>query len=168
MFKFKKSLFHSYLPFPNFLGQVIHFYKSNYMYLIKINWKFLQSFSLVVTNWHVLKKTWPKQVPSKLSFKPKTSHLIVDFKIVIIVIKFDPSSFTYAILSLNLYWSLIEISQIVTTSFATKFGSIYNYKINLQLFWSLLQLWCNYWKLHPIGWMVFRFIFIHEYIDMSH
>jgi hypothetical protein len=34
----------------------------------------------------------------KLSLKPKTSHLIIDFKAIIIIIKFDPSSFTYEFL----------------------------------------------------------------------
>jgi len=47
------------------------------------------------------------------------------------------------------YFSLVEISQNVTTlfattcdlwSFVTKFGSIYNCKIKFQLFWSLLRL----------------------------
>ncbi len=64
--------------------------------------------------------------------------------------------------------TLVEISQNLTTSFATKFGNIYNCKIKFQLFWLLLQLWCNYWKLRPISWITFRFIFIHEYIVMSH
>jgi hypothetical protein len=30
----------------------------------------------------------------KLSSKPKTSHLTIDFKAIIIIVKFDPSYFT--------------------------------------------------------------------------
>jgi hypothetical protein len=37
----------------------------------------------------------------------------------------------------------------------------YNYETKFQLFWSFSQLWHNYKKFHPIGWMNFTFIFIH-------
>jgi hypothetical protein len=48
--------------------------------------------------------------------------------------------------------TIVEISQNVTAPFmttcdllfATTFGSICNYKIKFQLFWSFLQLRCNY------------------------
>jgi hypothetical protein len=39
----------------------------------------------------------------KLSSKPKTSHLTIDFKVVDIIINFDLSSFTY-VFFLNPYW----------------------------------------------------------------
>jgi hypothetical protein len=35
---------------------------------------------------------------------------------------------------------------------------ICNNKIKFQLFWSFLQLYSNYWKLHHIGWMIFLII----------
>jgi hypothetical protein len=97
MFKFKHALFHSYLPFFNFLGQIIHFCKSNWVDLIEINLRFLQTLSSIVTYVHTLEKTWPKQVHWKLSSKPKISHLTINLKVIVIVVKFDPSSFTYAI-----------------------------------------------------------------------
>jgi hypothetical protein len=40
--------------------------------------------------------------------------------------------------------SLIEINQNVTITFAINYGSIYNYKIKFNSYWSLLQLCCNY------------------------
>jgi len=55
-------LFHSCLPFPNFLGQIICFYKFDWVELIKINQRFLRTFSLIVTYLHALEKTWAKHV----------------------------------------------------------------------------------------------------------
>jgi hypothetical protein len=36
-------------------------------------------------------------MPWKISSKLKTSYFPIDLKVVVIVVKFDPSSFTYAI-----------------------------------------------------------------------
>jgi hypothetical protein len=47
-FKPKQTLFHSHMPFPKNLSQVIHFYKSNYVNLIETNLKNLQNFLLIV------------------------------------------------------------------------------------------------------------------------
>ncbi len=61
--KFSQALFHSYLPFLDFFNQVnMHFSKSDYVDLIETSLKFIHILSLVVVYWHVLEKTWPKQV----------------------------------------------------------------------------------------------------------
>ncbi len=39
----------------------------------------------------------------EISFKLITSHFIIDFKVVVLAFKFDPSSFTYAIFFPNPY-----------------------------------------------------------------
>jgi hypothetical protein len=62
MFKFKHTLFHSCLPLPNFLSQIIYFYKFDWVELIEINQRFLHTFSLIVAYLHALEKTWPKHV----------------------------------------------------------------------------------------------------------
>ncbi len=50
--------------------------------------------------WKIMAKT----SVLKLSSKPKISHVTIDFKVVGIVVKFDPSSFTYVIFyNLNPY-----------------------------------------------------------------
>ncbi len=93
-----QALFHSWWLFLNFFGQVIHFCKFARVDLINTYFKFLQTLSSVVAYWHTLEKTWPKQVPWKLSSKPKVSHLTTDFKVVVNVFKFEPSSFTYVMI----------------------------------------------------------------------
>jgi hypothetical protein len=50
----------SYLPFPDFLGQVIYFCKPPCASL-KTYFKPLQTFKSIMTYWHVLKNAWPKQ-----------------------------------------------------------------------------------------------------------
>ncbi len=47
-FESEQALFHSYLPFPKKLGQVIHFYKSDWADLIETNLIFLEFFLSVV------------------------------------------------------------------------------------------------------------------------
>jgi hypothetical protein len=47
--KYEQFLFHSCLPFLQNLGKVIHFYKFEYVDLIKTNLRFLQFFLLVTT-----------------------------------------------------------------------------------------------------------------------
>jgi hypothetical protein len=47
-FEYEQALFHSYLPFPKYLGQVLHFYKSDWANLIETNLKFLETFLSVV------------------------------------------------------------------------------------------------------------------------
>jgi hypothetical protein len=59
--EFEQALFHSCLPFLDFLSQGIHFCKYDWVDLIETNLKFLQFFSLVVAYWHALEKTCPKQ-----------------------------------------------------------------------------------------------------------
>jgi hypothetical protein len=44
--------------------------------------------------WQALENAWPKQLPWKLFVKHKTSQFTIDFKVVIIVFKLDPSSLT--------------------------------------------------------------------------
>jgi hypothetical protein len=54
----------------------MHFYKSDY---VEISWNILEMFAnffIIVTYLHPLKKTWPKQVLSKLFSKPKFSQFI--------------------------------------------------------------------------------------------
>jgi hypothetical protein len=46
--EFEQALFHSCLAFPKTLGQIIHFYKSNYVDLIKTSLKSLQTISSMV------------------------------------------------------------------------------------------------------------------------
>jgi hypothetical protein len=58
-FKTKQTLFHSHMPFPKILSQVIHFYKSNYVDLIETNLRFLQTFLLIIYL-HVLEKNMAK------------------------------------------------------------------------------------------------------------
>lgn len=54
MFKYKHALFHSCFPYLDFLIQMIHLCKSNFIYLIEINWRFLETFSSIVAYWHAL------------------------------------------------------------------------------------------------------------------
>jgi hypothetical protein len=61
--EFKQALFHSCLPFPKNLGQVIHFCKSNWANLIEINLKFLPKNLSVVAYCHAFERAWPKQAP---------------------------------------------------------------------------------------------------------
>ncbi len=45
-------------------------------------------------------------MPWALSSRPKISHLTIHFKVIVIIVRFDLSSFTYAIIFfLNPYWS---------------------------------------------------------------
>ncbi len=88
-------MFHSYLPFLDFLNQVnMHFSKSDYVDLIETNFKFIHILSLVVVYWQALEKTWPKQVFWKLSSKLKASHFMMDFKTIVMAFKFDLSFLT--------------------------------------------------------------------------
>jgi hypothetical protein len=39
----------------------------------------------------------------KLSSRPKISHLTIHFKVIVIIVRFDLSSFTYAIVFLSIH-----------------------------------------------------------------
>jgi hypothetical protein len=62
----------------------------------KIDGNKFKVFANLFFNYNILtnlrEKKMPKQVFLKLSWKPKTSHFIIDFKVVVITFKFDPSS----------------------------------------------------------------------------
>ncbi len=47
-FEYEQALFHSYLPFPKTLSQVIHFYKSDWVDLIETNLRFLETFLSII------------------------------------------------------------------------------------------------------------------------
>jgi hypothetical protein len=49
MIEFKHAFFHSYIPFLDFLGQIMHVYKSNWEDSMEIIIRFLQTFSSIVT-----------------------------------------------------------------------------------------------------------------------
>jgi len=71
------------------------------IYLSKFNRHIFQTFTNFVINCGILAhfgKKWPKQVPWKLSSKPKVSNLTTDFKALVNVFKFGPSSFTYVMI----------------------------------------------------------------------
>jgi hypothetical protein len=61
--EFMQTLFHFSLPFPNFLGHVVHFCKSTWANLMETCWKPLQTFLSIVTYLHVLENACPKQIP---------------------------------------------------------------------------------------------------------
>jgi hypothetical protein len=84
----------SYLPFLDFLGQVICFCKPPCASL-KTYFKPLQTFKSIITYWHVLKNAWPKQVLYKLSSKPNIPQLTTNLSDVVIIIIINPSSFTH-------------------------------------------------------------------------
>ncbi len=72
--------------------------------LIKIYLRFLHIFSFVVVYWHALEKTWPKQLPYKLSSKPKDSQLITNFNALVGWKHIKPSqnySHTYNLSTIN-------------------------------------------------------------------
>ncbi len=52
--KLTHALFHSCLPFLDFLGQIVHLYKYLWLTLVYTYFKPLQTFSFVVTYWHAL------------------------------------------------------------------------------------------------------------------
>jgi hypothetical protein len=81
-------------PFLDFFGQVMHFCKSASTNLIDTYRKSLQTFSFIVAYQQPLENACPTQVPWKLSSKPNISHLTIDFRAVITMIKFNPSSST--------------------------------------------------------------------------
>ncbi len=58
-----QALFHSCLPFLDFLGEIMHFCKYAWIDLMDIYFKFLQFFSSIVPYWDAFEKTWLKQVP---------------------------------------------------------------------------------------------------------
>ncbi len=103
MLKFKHA-FHFCLPLP-------WPYKLSYTFLQIWLGRLDRNKSKVFTNLFIscnaLEKIWPELVPWKLSSKPKTSHLIMDFKAIIIVVKSNPSFFTNAInfFFFHPYWS---------------------------------------------------------------
>jgi hypothetical protein len=58
-----QALVYCCIPFPDFLGHIIHFCKSIRADLMETYFTFLHTFSFVMPYWHALEKTWPKQVP---------------------------------------------------------------------------------------------------------
>jgi hypothetical protein len=63
--------------------------------------KVLHIFHLLCHIDNALEKTWPKQVPWKLSYKPKILQLTTDFNALVIALRLYPSSFTKATIFLD-------------------------------------------------------------------
>jgi len=75
----------------------MHFCRLNWVDLMETYFKLLQAFFFVVLYWYALENTWSKQVPWKLSSKPKSLQFTTHFNVNVITFKFAPSSFTHVI-----------------------------------------------------------------------
>jgi len=79
IFASTQALIYYCVSFLDFLANVIHFCKYIFTDLMETYFTFLHTFSFVMPYWHALEKTWPKQVPWKLSYELKISQLTTNF-----------------------------------------------------------------------------------------